>query len=167
MLVVEEVTSIITQEVLNMAGSNFSVHCRIDNKQLVIELQRRIENFKKSMLTDDMKLLAAEMYADYIKKYVPSGDQRKRPTTKLREDVHFEKYKGTYAVVYSPEDIYGHHYAAAQYYGDNGSKRPESLWKRHTPGTHSYWNRHLTSAERSSMYDDIADLIISELNNKK
>lgn len=166
MLVVEEETSITAQEEPDMSKADeddFSVHIRIDTKTLVIEMQRRIDGFTKKMLSDDMKKMSAEMYADYVKPYVPKGNQKKRLTTELR-NVSIEPYRGTYAVVYDPEDIYGHHYAAAQYYGDNGSNRPESLWKRHTEGTHSYWNRHLKTAERQAMYDDLADLFISELN---
>lgn len=139
---------------------DFSVHIRIDTKTLVIEMQKRIDGFAKKMLNDDMKFMAAEMYHDYVEKYVPHS------TGNLRDSVDYVKYKGAYAIMYDPVDKYGHHYAAAQYYGNNGSKWPESLWERKDKNTHSYWNRHITTAERKAMYDDIADLIASELNNK-
>lgn len=138
---------------------SFEVHCRVHAETLEVNLRKRIEGFKKKMLTSEVKYKATEIYKDCIEPNVP------KHLGELRDSTTIQKYKDGYAVVYEPEDKYGRGYGQAQYTGSNGTGIDSAKWDRHTPNTYSHWNQHLTSADRGAMYDLIAEMIVEELNN--
>lgn len=128
----------------------FEVKIRVHTDTLEQALSKRIEKFRKEMLTDDVKLMAAEIYADCVEPLVPmkSGE--------LRSNISFPKYKGTRAVRYDAS------YAEAQYKGYNGRGPSRNFT---TPGTTDHWNHHMTAADRAAYYDLVAEELIARLNN--
>lgn len=149
MLVVEEETSTIAQEVLDMANE-FEVTVRVHKETLLNALQKRIDDFTKESLNDDIKLRAAEIFADCIEPLVPKDQGG------LRANISFPKYRGTRAVQYDSK------YAEAQYRGFNGRGVIRNYT---TPGTIDHWNLHLSRADREAFYDLVAEEIITRLNN--
>ncbi len=128
----------------------FEIKIRVHTDTLERALNSRIKDFTKELLTDDVKLMAAEIYADCVEPLVPmkSGE--------LRSDVSFPKYKGTRAVQYNAP------YAKAQYEGYNGRGPSRNFT---TPGTTDHWNHHMTAADRAAYYDLVAEELIARLNN--
>ena len=133
--------------------SGFEMTLRIHAETLSSNISRILEEkIEKGMLSDDVKYKAAELYAKKIRPYVPMEKKT------LRNSTDIVPYNGVYAVEYHPVDKYGHEYAEFQYYAD------DSTWDRHTPGTYSHWNQHLTRLEREDYYREFADEISSAMN---
>ena len=126
----------------------FDIKIRVHTETLESALKKRVDNFTKEMMSDDVKYASAIMYADAVNHLVPMESGR------LRNDITFPKYKGTRAVKYNAP------YAKAQYAGYNG-KGVIREWS--TEGTIDHWNQHLSSAERMQYYDDVAQMIIRKL----
>ena len=149
-----------------MAG-DFYVRSRIHTETLIPQLVKRLGDMAKDAVDDDVLLYAATEYKNAVEKYVPMDSEET-----LRTSVDIVKYKGTYAALYYAEGEPTRQgkrrvYAAAQYHGDNGSNRPESLWKRATPGTGSFWNQRLSRSERAAYYDKVAEIVKEKMKNGK
>lgn len=125
----------------------FDVTIRVHIETLESALKKRMDNFTKEMLSDDVKYASAIMYADAVNHLVPMK------TGVLRNYITFPKYKGTRAVNYNAP------YAEAQYKGYNGSVI--SKWT--TPGTIDHWNQHLSNADRLQYYEDVKQMIVRKL----
>lgn len=130
----------------------FEVQIRVHTDTLERALNKRIKNFTKELLTDDVKLMAAEIYADCVEPLVPMKSGELRNPNNIR----FPKYKGTRSVEYIVP------YAEAQYKGYNGRGPSKNFT---TPGTIDHWNHHMTTADRKAFYDLVAEELIARLNN--
>lgn len=132
---------------------------RVHTETLEANLRKVFGDKVKSMLTDDVKRVAAEIYRDCVEYYVPEH------LGNLRGSTNIVRYKGTYAVEYNAEDGYGSHYAHAQYSGNNRSGMDASKWKRANPHTYSHWNQHMTKSDRDTFYELVKEMMIERANN--
>jgi len=85
--------------------------------------------------------------ADHMDKYVPySGDYANR--THLRENIE----KGTNYIKYNQL------YASYQYYGERADGT-HKITHYTTPGTGTYWDRRMWSAEKSQVIAEVQDYV--------
>lgn len=140
-------------------SDNRILEIQFDMKAVQDNVNRALNKKERTIYYTDTKNTIAKQYAFYIRKYVPKDSYNLVNSTKIRDGVisYYAKSKGgkrqiNYAKVqYAPEE-----------YGYN-----ESFWDRKTPETYSHWNRHLTTAERQSFYDDVKRIIVERMNNDK
>lgn len=123
---------------------------RVHTETLEANLKKRIEGFKKELLSDDIKRQAADIYKDCIEPLVP------KDVGNLRDTAEISKYKGTYGVYYPVK------YANAQYKGYNGKGVIRNYT---TPGTIDHWNHHMSTADRQAYYDLVKEMILERMNN--
>lgn len=150
-------------------SDDYYIRSRVHTETLIPQIVKRLGDMAKDAVDDDVKYQAAEMFKNTVEKYVPMSIGSK-DSGALRIFADVVPYKGTYATLYYGEGEPSSKgkrrvYAAAQYYGGNGSRRPESLWDRATPKTGSYWNQRLSRAERTAYYDKVAELIKEKMKN--
>lgn len=109
---------------------------------------------KKASVLDDVRVknIAAERYKDAIEHYVP------KDTGNLRESAEVRNGK----VVYTAKSPRGHKYA----YADEQYHTPRDPSVRHTPGTYDHWNKHLTTAEKTDLYETLAKDIVEAMNER-
>jgi len=128
----------------------YEVRIRVHSETLENNLRKRIDVFKKKMLSGEVKREAADIYRDCVEPLVP------KKIGNLRDIVELKKYKGTYAIVYKSN------YAQAQYKGYNGRG---VITKWTTPGTIDHWNLHMSRADKGAYYDLVAEMIMEKLKN--
>lgn len=134
--------------------ADVNVRIRIHADTLTKAIQKRVEDLKDKVLSDEMKYRAAEIYRDCVEPYVPMEYGN------LRKSAHIgKKYNGDYPVIYGNSDV---KYAKAQYKGYNGRG---AIREYTTPGTYDHWNKHLSRGDREAMYDLIAEEIVEKMNN--
>jgi hypothetical protein len=117
---------------------------------------------KRRALSPEIKKEAAGIYAKAVAKYVPHDSGQ------LLESAKVIKYNGEYAVEYSAFNKRGKkHYDYADFqYRPEKYGRDEAMWERHTAGTYSHWNKHLTRLERESFYREVAQIMTEAMNGK-
>lgn len=133
-----------------MSDIEYSIKIRVHKESLEANMAKRIEEFKKKMLSDDVKYQSADIYRDCIEPLVP------KKIGNLRDNVEYVKYSGTYAIKYTSN------YAKAQYKGYNGRG---VIRKWTTPGTIDHWNLHMSRADKGAYYDLVKEMIMEKLKN--
>jgi len=140
--------------------ANITVHTRIHTETLSSNLQSVLDNLEDKILSDSIKRQSAELLMKYSNKYVPQG-----ATRKLRESAKVVPYGDTYAVEYFAEGEPSKKTGKPRLYAKPQYHANDVGWNRATPGTYSHWNRHITKAEKLSMYDELKRAILEEVNH--
>lgn len=123
-----------------------------DTKAFQAAIGRKLKKFSDIVRSPEVRNMAAEQYRDAVEHYVP------KKTGNLRDSTSIQDGK----IIYTAKSKYGYKYAyASEQYR---TPRPDS--SRFTPGTYDHWDKHLTTAEKSDLYKEMADDIVEVLNDR-
>lgn len=138
-----------------MAVVDYHAEIRTHAETIAAVMEKRITGFMRDLLNDDTKRSIANHYRKHVEKYVPME------LGHLRKSAHISsnKYKGDYQVVYGNRNV---KYAKVQYVGYNGRG---AIRDHSTAGTYDHWNKHMSTTDRATFYDDVAEELRKRIKN--
>lgn len=115
--------------------SNFA-QIKLDTNMLLKGVNRVLKR-KQRYIKNDSELYANILieFQNIIEHRVPKETGNLRNSADIVQDD-----SGKWSLVYDPENKYGGHYGAAQYFSPRVGNH---IWKRHTSGTGGYWDKRL------------------------